>query len=46
LRSLRRRLPPRRQTQQWAAIIEKLEELEQHSEAFDVVEDGFDADDP
>ena len=26
----------------WAAIIEKLEVLEQHSEALDVVEDGFD----
>ena len=30
----------------WAAIVEQLEELEQHSEALDVVEDGFDADDP
>ena len=27
----------------WAAIVE---ELEQHSEALDVVDDGFDADDP
>jgi hypothetical protein len=26
----------------WAAIIEKLEELEQHSEALDVGEDAFD----
>ena len=26
----------------WAAIVEKLEELEQHPEALDVVEDGFD----
>jgi hypothetical protein len=30
----------------WGAIIEKLEELEQHSQALDVREDGFDADDP
>jgi hypothetical protein len=30
----------------WAAIVEQLEELEQHSEALDVVDDGFDADDP
>ena len=26
----------------WAAIVEKLEELEQHSEALGAVEDGFD----
>ena len=34
--------------QMWAAIIEKLEELEQeqHPESLDVEEDGFDADDP
>jgi hypothetical protein len=30
----------------WVAIVEKLEELEQHTEALDVVEDGFDADEP
>ena len=30
----------------WAAIVEKLEELEQHPEALDVGDDGFDADDP
>ena len=32
----------------WAAIVEKLEELEQHSGALDVGEDGFDdsSDDP
>ena len=30
----------------WAAIIEKLEELEQHSEALDVGTDSFDDDDP
>ena len=29
----------------WAAIVEKLEELEQHSEALDVGEDAFDDDD-
>ena len=28
--------------QMWAAIVEQLEELEQHSEALDVVEDSFD----
>ena len=30
------------QQQMWAAIVEKLEELEQHPEALDVGEDGFD----
>ena len=30
----------------WGAIIEKLEELEQHSQALDVGEDAFYADDP
>jgi len=30
----------------WAAIVEKLEELEQHSEALDVGRDPFDDDDP
>jgi hypothetical protein len=30
----------------WAAIVEKLEELEQHPEALDAGEDAFDADDP
>jgi hypothetical protein len=30
----------------WAAIIEKLEQLEQDSEALDVGENAFDADDP
>ena len=31
----------------WAAIVEKLEELEeQHSEALDVATDSFDEDDP
>ena len=30
----------------WGAIIEKLAELEQHSQALDVREDGLDADDP
>jgi len=29
----------------WAAIIEKLEQLEQHPEALDVGADAFDADD-
>jgi hypothetical protein len=29
----------------WAAIVEKLEELEQHPAALDVGEDGFDDDD-
>ena len=29
----------------WGEIIEKLDEAEQHSEAFDVGEDGFDSDD-
>jgi hypothetical protein len=32
--------------QMWAAIVEQLEELEQHSGALGAVEDGFDADDP
>ena len=30
----------------WAAIVEKLEELEQHPEALDVPMDSFDDDDP
>ena len=30
----------------WAAIVEKLEELEQHSEALDVEADSFADDDP
>ena len=30
----------------WAAIVEKLEELEQHPEALDVGTDSFDDDDP
>jgi hypothetical protein len=30
----------------WAAIVEKLEELEQHSQALDVGTDSFDDDDP
>ena len=30
----------------WAAIIKKLEELEQHPEALDVGTDSFDDDDP
>jgi hypothetical protein len=30
----------------WGAIVEKLEELEQHPEALDVAEDGFDDDNP
>ena len=32
--------------QMWAAIVEQLEELEQHLGALGAVEDGFDADDP
>ena len=31
--------------QMWAAIVEQLEELEQHSEALDVGTDSFDDDD-
>ena len=30
----------------WAAIVEQLEELEQHSEALDVGTDSFDDDEP
>ena len=30
----------------WGAIVEKLDQVEQHPEAIDVGEDDFDADDP